>query len=397
MAVPRSDHAKVINQLKRAGAAVIAYDVQFTEPTVPAQDNALIESVAHAGNVVLATTEADPNGKTNVFGGGPILDQIHARVGNTELAADGDGVVRRMAYAYQQLENFALVAAQAKTGHPISASAMAGTPPIDFRGPPGTIPSLSFSHVLRGQFNPATVRGRVVVVGVTAPSLQDVHPTAADQSKPMSGAELEANEIDTALRGFPRECAGRSRRPLDPAPGRRGTARLDAAAAPARFRHRVGGRDRLRRRRPARVRWRPDPPRGVSVVALALSTIAVITVAALRDAVERQRVRDLFARFVPAQVVDEAVARADGEPRLGGVRREATVLFSDLRGFTAFAERLEPDRVIEVLNHYLTDERRDHGQRGHAGRFMGDGIMAVFGAPVPRTTTPTERWRRPRT
>ena len=119
----------------------------------------------------------------------------------------------------------------------------------------------------------------------------------------------------------------------------------------------------------------------------------MITVAALRDAVERQRVRDLFARFVPAQVVDEAVARADGGARLGGVRREATVLFSDLRGFTAFAERLEPDRVIEVLNHYLgqmSDAIMDHG--GTLVSYMGDGIMAVFGAPWCRwTTMPTGR------
>ena len=261
---PRSDHAKVISRLKRAGAAVIAYDVQFTEPTVPAQDNALIESVAHAGNVVLATTEVDPNGKTNVFGGGPILDQIHARVGNTELVADGDDVVRRMAYSYQKLESFALVAAQAKTGHPISASALAGTRPIDFRGPPGTIPSLSFSRVLRGQFNPAMVRGRVVVVGVTVPSLQDVHPTAADQSKVMSGAELEANEIDTALRGFP----------LSNAPAGIGAVLIvllgfGVPIALTRLRPLLGlvtalaVGDRLRRRRPARLQPRPHRAGGV--------------------------------------------------------------------------------------------------------------------------------------
>ncbi len=386
---PRSYHAKVIDQLKRAGASVIAYDVQFTEPTVPAQDNALIESVANAGNVVLATSEVDRNGKTDVFGGGPILKQIHAapRREHGGLLADGDGVIRRMGYSYQKLESFALVATQAKAGHPILRAALAGGRPIDFRGPPGDDPgSISkFSRVLQGRFDPALVRGRVVVVGVSAPSLQDVHPTAVDQSHLMSGAELAANEIDTALRGFP----------LSQAPGW-----LDALlfvfmglAVPA-----------------ALVRLRPLPafaaafalgvayavaaqlafnsglivPVVYPLVALALSTVAVITVGALRDAVERQRVRDLFARFVPAQVVEEAMARADGGTRLGGVRREATVLFSDLRGFTAFAERLEPDRVIEVLNHYLgemSDAIMGHG--GTLVSYMGDGIMAVFGAPVP--------------
>jgi adenylate cyclase len=65
------------------------------------------------------------------------------------------------------------------------------------------------------------------------------------------------------------------------------------------------------------------------------------------------------------------------------VRRECTVLFSDLRGFTSFAEELEPERVIEVLNHYLgamSDAIMDEG--GTLVAYMGDGIMAVFGAPI---------------
>ena len=69
--------------------------------------------------------------------------------------------------------------------------------------------------------------------------------------------------------------------------------------------------------------------------------------------------------------------------RLGGVRGEATVMFSDLRGFTSFSETLEPERVIESLNRYLTEMSEailDHG--GTLVAYMGDGIMAVFGAPL---------------
>jgi adenylate cyclase len=69
--------------------------------------------------------------------------------------------------------------------------------------------------------------------------------------------------------------------------------------------------------------------------------------------------------------------------RLGGVRSEATVMFSDLRGFTSFSETLEPERVIESLNRYLTEMSEailNHG--GTLVAYMGDGIMAVFGAPL---------------
>ena len=70
---PRRDHARVIEQLHRAGAKVIAFDVQFTEPTDPADDNALIEAIGRAGNMVLSTTEVGPHGATDVLGGEAVL------------------------------------------------------------------------------------------------------------------------------------------------------------------------------------------------------------------------------------------------------------------------------------------------------------------------------------
>jgi adenylate cyclase len=81
-------------------------------------------------------------------------------------------------------------------------------------------------------------------------------------------------------------------------------------------------------------------------------------------------------------VVDQVLRDADGV-RLGGVRGEGTVMFSDLRGFTSFSESLEPEQVIEALNMYLTEMSEailDHG--GTLVAYMGDGIMAVFGAPL---------------
>jgi adenylate cyclase len=98
---------------------------------------------------------------------------------------------------------------------------------------------------------------------------------------------------------------------------------------------------------------------------------------------ERRRTKQLFARFVPENVVDEVLARTDDDLRIGGVQREGTVMFSDLRGFTSFAERLPVERVIEVLNQYLgtmSEAILDSG--GTLVAYMGDGIMAVFGAPI---------------
>jgi adenylate cyclase len=96
-----------------------------------------------------------------------------------------------------------------------------------------------------------------------------------------------------------------------------------------------------------------------------------------------RRVRDVFARFVPEAVVDEVLEHADEDLRLGGQRRIATVMFCDLREFTTFAEGRPPELVIAVLNRYFSamgDVILGHG--GTLIGFLGDGIIAVFGAPI---------------
>jgi class 3 adenylate cyclase len=101
------------------------------------------------------------------------------------------------------------------------------------------------------------------------------------------------------------------------------------------------------------------------------------------NALEQERVRAVFARFLPETVVEEVLARGDSEPKLGGVRLVGTVLFSDLRGFTAFAEATPPHRVVEVLNRYFTEmSEAILDQGGTLLAYLGDGILAVFGAPI---------------
>jgi class 3 adenylate cyclase len=98
---------------------------------------------------------------------------------------------------------------------------------------------------------------------------------------------------------------------------------------------------------------------------------------------EHDRVRDLFMRFLPEPVVDDVLARTDGDARIRPEQLTGTVLFGDLRKFTTFAEGRPVDEVIEVLNMFLTlmsDAVLDHG--GTLVHYLGDGIMAAFGAPV---------------
>jgi adenylate cyclase len=382
---PRSLHGKLIDRLSDAGAKAIGYDVQFTEPTQPRQDNALIGAVARAGNVVLSTTEVNERGESNIFGGEKVLDQIGARAGSTVVQSDPNGVLRRFPISFDGLVGFPVAVAETANGKPVDLDDAGGQFPwIDYRGPPGTFEFYSFSKVLRGRVPDDAFRDKTVVVGATAPSLQDFTATPVGEGHEMSGAEMLANAVWTVENGFP----------LKSAPGALNIALivlLGLAPALAQF------------------RFRPLPAFGASVAlgvvfvvfaqlafdtgwivsvayplaALLISAVGSLAVTALITAYERQWVRDTFARFVPEPVVGEVLEHADENLRLAGVRRDGTVLFTDLRGFTTFAETLPPDQVIDVLNHYLSemsDAIMDHG--GTLVSYMGDGIMAVFGAPI---------------
>jgi adenylate cyclase len=99
--------------------------------------------------------------------------------------------------------------------------------------------------------------------------------------------------------------------------------------------------------------------------------------------VEQDRVRDVLTRFLPEPIAAEILARSGGEPSIGAVRLWATVMFIDLRGFTTFAESQPVEQVIAVLSRYLGtmgDAVLDHG--GTLVDYLGDGLMAAFGAPI---------------
>jgi adenylate cyclase len=382
---PRRDEAQVIDNLHRAGARVVAVDIQFTEPTDPADDQALANAILMAGHVVLVTTEVGPGGSTEILGGNANLQALGARPANSAVIPDSDGVLRRFEYSIQGLQTFPVVVAETATGHPVSPSAFGGSSlPIDFVGRPGTIPTVSFSTVYSGHFNPALFRNKIVFIGATAPVLQDVHATAVSGSEAEAGAEIQANATYTVLRDFPlRDAPGWLTIALVAMLGlvpplvsiRLHRLRALALAVAIGVVYLVvcqlafnGGL----------ILDVVDP-----LLALALGTVGTLAVLYLSETVERERTRALFARFVPGGVVDQVLARTDENLRLGAVERDCTVLFSDLRGFTSFSESLSSERVLAVVNVNLEEMTEAIlAAGGTLIAYAGDGIMALFGAPL---------------
>ncbi|TMK19580.1 MAG: hypothetical protein E6G65_09190 [Actinobacteria bacterium] len=98
---------------------------------------------------------------------------------------------------------------------------------------------------------------------------------------------------------------------------------------------------------------------------------------------EQDRVRNVFTRFLPEPIAAQMLERNDGELSIRPVRLWATVMFADLRGFTSFAENQPVEQVIAVLQRYqgsMSDAVIDHG--GTLVDYLGDGLYAVFGAPI---------------
>jgi CHASE2 domain-containing sensor protein len=201
---PRSMHARAIDRLREAGARTIVYDVQFTEPTEEREDLALFESIRRAGNVVLATSETDGRGRTNVLGGDENVRAARAHVAASNLPTGPEGVFERFTYSALGLPTLAVTAARLSGGARLQSSDFpSGGAWIDYRGRPGTIRTVSFSDLLRGRVDRSLLRDRVVVVGATAAALQDVHATPAATRAVMSGPEIQANAIWTARHGLP--------------------------------------------------------------------------------------------------------------------------------------------------------------------------------------------------
>lgn len=394
----RNVHARLVDRLSSAGASVIAYDVNFPEPSNPSSDQALAEAFARGSETVLPaelTFSLTPRGLSydpeKIVRPIPaLLTDTHSGFSNVPL--DIDGVARRLplrveARNAREYAAFAWIAAELAGRTPDASEVPLdryGRMTINFPNAPGeAFPTLVAADVLEGDFATSTVAGKVVFVGATARDLHDEQLVATSRGEPMSGVEIHASIYDTIVQ----------RRWLMPVPLWLQALLLVLAGLLLGFivpvlRARLGFLVAVL----LWVTWIVTAfvifDRGYVLDIVWPSLLVVFGYVALvlerwvSSERERRQLRGAFSRYVSANVVD-SLMKDPAKLKLGGQRRNMSVLFSDLRGFTTLSEGLRPEELVEVLNKYL-DEMTNivFEEGGTLDKYIGDAVMAFWNAPL---------------
>lgn len=412
---PRRVHARLVDALKEARA--IGFDVIFDTPGSP-EDNAILSTaMKNHGNVVLAYmyTFQESNGQlyqTPVF---PLQQLAAAAIGGgfINVPEDRDNVIRHITALDQNLKRpfpcFSLAVFLAAQGQSPGKLALEGQSTlragslslpldskgqmlIDYWGPAGTFKTYSYIDILEGKVGRDKLAGKIVLVGPTSAADQDFKSTpfthgnmVLSGSLPTPGVEIHASAIGTYLSG---SYYKRAAMPVNLAfiliMGVLSTLIFSRTASPWKsFLFLLG----LMAAAAAAVylTWNNGhywinlvSPLGAAV----FINIGINTENLVRTELERRRTQALFSRYVSPTVVKELLQSPE-EIILGGTRRVLTVIFTDIRGFTSFSENKEPEYIVQRLNEYFTEMTAvifKYG--GTLDKYLGDGMMAFFGAPV---------------
>jgi len=393
----RSVHADLINKISSGKPLAIGYDVNFPEVSNVKDDTALADAIRAAGNVVLPVELAVPKRAGETLAGNKYLASISqivsaaAGIGHVNTPQDADGVVRRLPLRVNLPDGSSVEAFSLK----LSETGGVGVYPlpvgadrnmlVNYPDGPGTSfksETFSAADVIDGRVPAQAFAGKFVFVGATAPDLHDDEHVPTSLSANMPGVEIHASILDTLLQ----------KKFLYDLPGWVLSLILLVLSALVglllprlRLRWSVPGAIVLWIVVLAMALWLFDRGWIMDVLwptlVIFLSFTAVTLERRLTSERQKREIRSAFSRYVSGSVVDSILADTS-KLKLGGDRRRMTVLFSDVRGFTTISEGLKPERLVELMNIYLsrmTNIVFDYN--GVLDKYIGDAVMAFWNAP----------------
>jgi adenylate cyclase len=425
--------AQVLEMLTQYRPRAIGLDI-YRDIVVP-PGRAELDAILTANHRIIAVTKLGEGGSDGILP--PPVLQHSDQVGFSDIVVDRGGIVRRgllflddgESVAYSLPLRLALLYLQAEGVRPQPDSAnpqhirlgpttirplemndggYAGVDArgyqflLDFRGARKAFPSFSLTALLAGEIDPQAINDKIVLLGVTAESVKDFFYTPFSRGlqtdQQMSGIELHGHIVSQLLR-FGLD--GNS--PVATASDRHEEAWILLWSM-------MGGTIGLWVRSP----WRFVLSAASGLLLLALTDYvafvigwwiplvppamawvisAAVVTAYMSNQEKRQRalLMQLFTKYVPNKEVAEIIWQQRDQLLDGGRLRSqnliATVLFTDLMGFTTMAESRDPQAVMDWLNAYMeamAQQVLDH--RGVIDKYIGDSIMAIFGVPLPRKT-----------
>ncbi len=436
---PRQLYAPLIDYCRWAGAKAVIFDILFTEASSygPEDDQRFAQATATAGNVALPfflsrdtkppnPSEPDLLKKAGLTIPGPPPLDPHAyravvtpipplltaaqALGNVETRPDADGIYRRVPLVVPFKDKWLPslgFAAFYRFGAPDplrfapGALWLGNTPiPLDpqglfllkFRGPSRSHKRFSAANLIASEsrrqhgqppiYPPSDFAGKWVLVGLTAPGLLDLKASPVSAVYP--GVEVHATLLDNLLRGdflrpVPVGVLWAGVLVLSAAmvvvvmffPGLLATLAGFAVLALVYLSLTVGA---------FHFGWWADPVLPGITLSLSFALAAAFSYAT--EGRQKLYIRRMFGQYMSGTVINHLLEHPE-KLQLGGERRQVTLFFSDLAGFTTISERLSAETVVGLLNDYLsamTEIILD--EEGTVDKFEGDAIMAFWGAPL---------------
>ena len=381
--------------------AVVAVDTLYTGTSTEEADQRLADAAEELGNVVTATVavfNAFDNSYT-IFEYDEPYDQLRdvTTQGHINAMYDLDGIMRHgllyvepsegtrvYSMAYQAAKMY-LESKGQSISSPVTNSR--GHFYVPFSGAPGDYyEGVSLSSLINGEVPSDYYAGKIVLIGPYAAGLQDSYFTPIDRSNQMYGVEFQANVIQSLIdANFKQEmsdipqlavlflvCALSMFLFFD-----RKVLMSGICCAVITGSGITGSVILFNAGLVTHPLWIP----------LGTIVMYIISVGAhyVKAAKQRAEVTRTFERYVDPEIVKEILKEGTESLSLGGKTCDIAVLFVDVRGFTTMSERLSPEKVVFILNRYLT-MASDCVEKNHGtlDKFVGDAMMAFWGAPLPQ-------------